>query len=112
MWSIHTVRGGREGRHARSGSPLLAAADGGAADHQLDAAVLLSAGGGGVRSHRIRLAEAGGADRTGAYTLGGQEGSHGGGAAIRELLVVVGRAGVVGVAIHLDGEAGVGLQNA
>ena len=74
--------------------------------HQLDAAVLGAAGLGGVAGQGLGLAKAGGG-QAGLRDALGREGSHhGAGAGLAQGLVVSGRTGVVGVALHGHAQGG------
>src|SRR5688572_12769549 len=80
----------------------LARADGVAGDDELDASILLASGGGAVGRHRRALAEPAGSNRARRNALLHEIGPHRCAASLRQLLVVVFSAHVVGVPFDLD----------
>ncbi len=78
---------------------------------QLDPAVHGAAFGRAVVGHRVGLAEAGGLEPAGGDAVLDEPGEHRLGAGLRQGLVVVVLAHIVGMALHLDRQAGAGGQH-
>ncbi len=80
-------------------------------DDEFDAAVFFAAGGGGVVGDGLQAADADGVEALLVDVAGEDAVLYGDGALGREAHVVVGIAGVVGVALDAQGEIGVALEH-